>query len=71
VIEFDEDFLKEVFNGKSSHVDNFELFVPSTYIYLRLSTLNVVCIMKTCPVQSKGVEFGSSSMFHYSRFKPR
>jgi len=30
----DEDFWIEVFNGKSSRVDNFELFVPSIYIVI-------------------------------------
>jgi len=30
MIEFDEDFGKKVFDGKSSRADNFELFVPST-----------------------------------------
>jgi len=32
-IEFDEDFGKEVFNGKSSLAGIFGLFVPSTFIY--------------------------------------
>jgi len=32
MIKFNEDFWEKVLNGKSSHADNLELFVPSTYI---------------------------------------
>jgi len=44
MIEFAEDFWKEVFNGKSSLANNFELFVPSKSIYIKMGVQMFVCL---------------------------